>query len=171
MRSHSKETGRKIAYLGLFLALALICSYVESLIPFHFGIPGVKLGLTNIVVVLLLYCVGGREAFLISVLRIVLNGFLFGNMFAVLYSLAGAGLSFFVMLLLKRSGKFKCISVSTAGGVSHNVGQLFVAALVVENFSLFYYIPVLLAAGFVTGLLIGILSQEMILRIGNRMRF
>ena len=71
----------KVAYLGVFLALALICSYVESLIPFYFGIPGVKLGLTNIVVVLLLYCVGTREALTVSVLRILLAGFLFGNMF------------------------------------------------------------------------------------------
>lgn len=157
--------------MGLFLALALICSYVESLIPFDFGIPGIKLGLTNIVVVLLLYCVGAKEAFLISALRIILNGFMFGNMFAVLYSLAGAVLSFLVMLLLKKSKKLNCISVSTAGGICHNVGQLFVAALVVENFSIFYYIPVLLAAGFVTGLLIGILSQEVILRIGKRMLF
>ncbi len=160
--------GRKIAYLGLFLALALICSYVESLIPFHFGIPGVKLGLTNIVVVLMLYCVGPKEAFLISVTRIILNGFMFGNMFAVLYSIAGAGLSFLIMLLFKKTKKLNCISVSTAGGISHNVGQLFVAALVVENFSIFYYIPVLLAAGFVTGLLIGIVSQEIILRLGDR---
>lgn len=171
MQSRDKRTGRKIAYMGLFLALALICSYVESLIPFDFGIPGIKLGLTNIVVVLLLYCVGAKEAFLISALRIILNGFMFGNMFAVLYSLAGAVLSFLVMLLLKKSKKLNCISVSTAGGICHNVGQLFVAALVVENFSIFYYIPVLLAAGFVTGLLIGILSQEVILRIGKRMLF
>ncbi len=171
MQSQDKRTGRKIAYMGLFLALALICSYVESLIPFHFGIPGIKLGLTNIVVVLLLYCAGAKEAFLVSALRIILNGFMFGNMFAVLYSLAGAVLSFLVMLLLKKSKKLNCISVSTAGGICHNVGQLFVAALVVENFSIFYYIPVLIAAGFVTGLLIGIVSQEVILRIGKRMLF
>ena len=87
----------KVAYLGVFLALALICSYVESLIPFYFGIPGVKLGLTNIVVVLMLYCVGTKEAFAISMLRIVLAGFLFGNLFSILYSLAGGKFSFLVM--------------------------------------------------------------------------
>lgn len=157
-----------MAYLGVFLALALICSYVESLIPFYFGIPGVKLGLTNIVVVLMLYCVGTREALLISVLRIVLAGFLFGNMFSILYSLAGGLLSFFVMYLLKRSGKFGVLPISVSGGVFHNVGQLFVAAFVVDNYNILYYMPVLFAAGIVTGLLIGVAAQEMILRIGKR---
>lgn len=94
---------KKTAYLGVYLALALICSYVESLIPFYFGIPGVKLGLTNIVVVLMLYCVGTKEALAVSALRIVLSGFLFGNMFSILYSLAGGLLSFLVMYLLKKT--------------------------------------------------------------------
>ena len=101
----------KVAYLGVFLALALICSYVESLIPFYFGIPGVKLGLTNIVVVLMLYCVGTKEAFAISMLRIVLAGFLFGNLFSILYSLAGGMFSFLVMYLLKRTGKLGVLPV------------------------------------------------------------
>ena len=114
----------KVAYLGVFLALALICSYVESLIPFYFGIPGVKLGLTNIVVVLMLYCVGTKEAFAISMLRIVLAGFLFGNLFSILYSLAGGMFSFLVMYLLKRTGKLGVLPVSVAGGMSHNIGQM-----------------------------------------------
>lgn len=160
----------KVAYLGVFLALALICSYVESLIPFYFGVPGVKLGLTNIVIVLMLYCVGAKEALVISVLRVVLAGFLFGNMFSILYSLAGGLLSFLVMYLLKRTKKFGVLPISISGGIFHNVGQLTVAALVVENYNIFYYLPALLAAGFVTGLLIGIASQEMIVRIGNRMK-
>lgn len=150
------------------MALALICSYVESLIPFYFGVPGVKLGLTNIVVVLMLYCMGAGETFAISVLRILLAGFLFGNPFSILYSLGGGVLSFLVMYLLKLTGKFHAVSVSVAGGICHNIGQLAVAALVVENYRLAYYAPVLLAAGFVTGFLIGILAQEMILRIGDR---
>lgn len=158
----------KVAYLGVFLALALICSYVESLIPFYFGIPGVKLGLTNIVVVLMLYCVGTREALTISVLRIVLAGFMFGNMFSILYSLAGGLLSFLVMYLLKCTKKFGVLPISISGGIFHNVGQLMVAALVVENYNIFYYMPVLLVAGVVTGALIGVASQEIIIRIGDR---
>lgn len=160
----------KVAYLGVFLALALVLSYVESLIPFYFGIPGVKLGLTNLVVVFMLYCVGTWEAFTISALRIVLAGFLFGNMFSILYSLAGGLLSFLAMYLLKKTKRFGVLPVSVSGGISHNVGQLTVAAAVVETGSIFYYLPVLLLAGAVTGLLIGAAAQEMIKRIGNRIR-
>ena len=159
---------RNVAYLGMYLALALICRYVESLIPFYFGIPGVKLGLTNIVVVLLLYTLGAKEAFLVSVVRIILAGFLFGNPFSILYSLSGGALSFLAMYVLKRTEKLKVVTVSVAGGVMHNTGQLIMAVLVVENYHILYYIPVLLTAGFITGFFIGILSQEIILRIGNR---
>lgn len=177
MPSHNRdnrqqnEIRNKTAYLGLFLSLALICSYVESLIPFYFGVPGVKLGLTNIVVVMLLYLIGAKEAFLVSMLRIVLSGFLFGNMFSILYSAAGGILSFAVMYLLKKTGKFKVVSVSTAGGVSHNIGQLMVAALIVENYHIFYYGTILVLAGIITGFLIGIISQEVLLRTGNHIQF
>ena len=149
----------------MFLALALICSYVESLIPFYFGVPGVKLGLANLVVVIMLYCAGAKEAFLISVLRILLSGFLFGNPFSILYSLSGGIVSFVVMLGVKKSGKFGVVSISVLGGIFHNIGQLLIASVVVENYNLFYYAPVLLLAGFVTGFLIGILAQEVIPRL------
>lgn len=158
------------AYLGMFLALALICSYVESLIPFSFGIPGVKLGLANIVTVLLFYTLGAKEALLVSVLRILLAGFLFGNPFSILYGLSGGILSFLVMYAFKRTEKLKVVTVSTAGGIAHNVGQLIMAAFVVENVNIMYYLPALLIAGFITGFLIGLLSQELIFRIGNRIR-
>lgn len=154
----------------MFLSLALICSYVESLIPFYFGVPGVKLGLANLVVVLLLYAMGAKESLTVSVLRIVLAGFLFGNMFSIWYSLAGGLLSFLVMWLLKKCGKFGVLPISVSGGIFHNVGQLIVAAIVVENYNVFYYMPILLVAGLVTGALIGVAAQEMILRIGGRMK-
>lgn len=160
----------KIAYWGVFLALALVCSYVESLIPISFGIPGVKLGLTNIVVILMLYTIGAKDAILISVLRIILAGFMFGNAFSIIYSLAGGILSFVVMLLLKNTGKLKILSISTAGGISHNVGQLIVAAFVVENYNILFYVPVLIIAGIITGFLIGLLAGEIVLRIGNRFK-
>ena len=160
----------KVAYLGVFLGLALVCSYVESLIPFYFGIPGVKLGLTNIVIVLMLYCVGAKEAFTISVLRVVLAGFLFGNMFSILYSLAGGILSFGVMHLLMRTKKLGLLPISICGGLFHNIGQLAVAAFVVENYRIVYYLPVLLIAGAVTGLLIGIAAGEIVLRIGKKLK-
>ena len=149
----------------MFLALALILSYVEALIPFQFGIPGVKLGLANLVTVMMLYCTGAKEAFLLSVLRIVLAGFLFGNPFGIIYGLSGGILSFLVMYLLWRGDRLHVVSVSVAGGLSPNLGQLLAASAVGGNRNLFYYLPVLLAAGFVTGFLIGLLAQEMIVRV------
>ena len=165
MDLHSKPFWKKTAFLGVFLALAMICSYIEMLIPFNFGIPGVKLGLTNIVVVLMLYTIGTREAIMVSVLRILLMGILFGNVMSIVYSLAGGILSFLVMAILKKTGQLGCISVSVAGGISHNIGQILAAAVVVNSFSILYYLRVLLIAGVVTGLLIGILAQELIVRL------
>lgn len=156
---------KKTAYLGVFLALALVCSYVESLIPFFFGIPGAKLGLTNIVVILMLYHIGAKEAFSVSMLRILLSGFLFGNLFGILYSLAGGIFSFFCMVILKRTKIFHIVSISAAGGIAHNLGQIVVAAAVVENMNLFYYFPMLMLAGAITGILIGVAAQEILLRL------
>lgn len=152
--------------MGVFLALALILSYVESLIPFYFGIPGVKLGLANLIVVITLYAVGAKEAFAISMLRILLSGFLFGNLFSILYSFAGGILSFLVMWLVKRTGKFHVMSVSICGGITHNIGQILVASVIVETYSIFYYIPVLLVAGLITGMLIGVIAGE----VSDRLR-
>ena len=157
-----RNSSRKCAVLGMLLAVALLCGYVESLIPFSFGIPGIKLGLANLVTVIALYRLGPKEALLISIARILLSGFLFGNMSAVVYSLAGGILSFLVMLFLKNVVKLNILSVSGAGGIFHNLGQLFVAALVVENLNLLYYMSVLFFAGLVTGLLIGVASREVL---------
>ncbi len=157
----------RVAYFGVFTALALIFSYVESLIPINFGIPGVKLGLANLITVIALYKMRLPEVYLISVVRVVLSGFIFGNLFSILYSLAGGLLSVTVMALLKRTNLFSVMGVSMAGGVAHNIGQLIVAAFVVETFSIVYYLPVLLIAGLLTGLLIGLISQEMLKRLVN----
>ncbi|HJA32710.1 MAG TPA: Gx transporter family protein [Candidatus Mediterraneibacter merdigallinarum] len=154
-----------MAVFGVFTALALIFSYVELLIPINFGIPGAKLGLANLVIIIVLYKTDWKEALLLSVVRIVLAGFLFGNLFGILYSLAGGILSLAVMALLKRSGAFSIIGVSMAGGVSHNVGQLIMAMLVVETYAVGYYLPVLLIAGLITGTLIGIAGREMLKRL------
>lgn len=155
----------KVAYFGVFTALALIFSYVETLIPISFGIPGVKLGLANLIIVIALFKLKLKETYLLSVVRILLSGFLFGNYFSIIYSLAGALLSLSVMALLKRAGGFSIIGISIAGGVFHNIGQLFVAMAVVEMFQAAYYVPVLLVAGLLTGCLIGILAQEMLKRL------
>lgn len=160
-----KNKRGRVAVFGVFTALALIFSYVELLIPINFGIPGAKLGLANLVIIIVLYKTDWKEALLLSVVRIVLAGFLFGNLFGILYSLAGGILSLAVMAFLKRSGAFSIIGVSMAGGVSHNVGQLIMAMLVVETYAVGYYLPVLLIAGLITGTLIGIAGREMLKRL------
>lgn len=157
----------KVAYFGVFTALALIFSYVEMLIPIQFGIPGIKLGLANLMIVIMLYKGGVKEALLLSVVRIILSGFIFGNMFSIIYSLSGGILSMGVMALLKGRGSFSIIGISIAGGVFHNIGQLVVAMAVVETYRVGYYLPVLLIAGLLTGMLIGIVSNEVLKRIRN----
>ena len=164
-----KMTTKKTAQLGVYIALAMILSYVESLIPFSFGIPGIKLGLTNVVTVIMMYTYGIPVALGVAVLRAVLSGFMFGNAFSIIYSVAGCVLSFIFMYILKKTNHFAIISVSAAGGVMHNVGQLIVAANVVKTYSVIYYAPVLIIAGVFTGIIIGIVSDEIVKRIGNRM--
>ncbi|MCI6713836.1 MAG: Gx transporter family protein [Lachnospiraceae bacterium] len=155
---------RKTAELGFFLAVALILSYVESLIPITFGIPGIKLGLPNLIVVLLLFGqrYGAKEALLVNGMRIVLSGFMFSNLYAILYALAGAAFSFIAMLIGKRLRCFSVIGVSVLGGVFHNIGQAVVAMIVVETFAVSYYIPFLIVAGMITGAFLGLIVMEII---------
>lgn len=154
----------KVAVFGVFTSLALILSYVELLIPINFGIPGMKLGLANLLVVILLYKYGPRDALLLSVIRILLSGLIFGNMFSIFYSLGGGLLSLAVMVFLKKTGQFTVAGISIGGGASHNVGQLLVAMFVVQTYQVGYYLPVLLIAGVITGAVIGILSAEVLKR-------
>lgn len=157
----------RVAYFGVFTALALMFSYIETMIPIQFGVPGIKLGFANIMIVIMLYKSSAKEALLLSIVRIMLSGFLFGNLSSILYSIAGGVLSLGIMTLLKKQGGFSVIGVSVAGGVSHNVGQLIVAMLVVETYQVGYYFPMLLVAGVLTGLGIGVVSQEVLKRIRN----
>lgn len=151
--------GRKrTAYGGLLLAFALVLSYVESLIPFFFGIPGMKLGLANLAVLLTMYLFGEKEALGLNLGRIVVASFLFGNMSMLLYSAAGGIVSFVVMAVMKRFKCFSMTGVSMGGGVFHNVGQLLVAFLVTGTEGIFYYMPLLLLAGIGTGFLNGIIA-------------
>lgn len=156
---------KKTAYLGLFAALAIIFGYVETLIPVFAGIPGIKPGLANLSVLFILNRYSCKEAAFVSVVRIIVIGFLFGNMFSIVYSLAGASLSLTVMTLLKKKTEFSLFGISVAGGISHNMGQLVIAMLIVENTTLLYYAPALLISGIVTGLLIGWLTIEVNKRI------
>lgn len=151
---------RKTAILSMLTGVALMLSYVESLIPLTPGIPGVKLGLANLAVVLCLYLYGGKEAFAVNLARILLSSLLFGNMFMVFYSLAGAVFSFAAMLAARRLRCFTVVGVSVCGGVFHNVGQLLVAMAAVQTVQVGYYLPWLLAAGCVTGIFIGLTAGE-----------
>jgi len=142
----------------MFATLALIFTYVEVLIPVNLGVPGVKLGLANLVIILALYNMNFKYAFTINLIRIVLSGLLFSGVFAMLYSLAGGICSLLVMWLLKRSGRFSLIGVSMAAAVAHNFGQLLTAALMVSNIRLFIYYPVLVFSGIIAGIGIGIFA-------------
>lgn len=147
---------KKIAVTALFTAFAVILGYVETFLPV-LGIPGIKLGLANLSIVLALYILGNREAVVINFVRILLVGFMFGNMFAIAYSLAGAGLSYIIMIGAKKI-QLSMITVAILGGVFHNIGQMIVAGMVVETYGIFAYIPVLMLSGIITGMLIGILA-------------
>lgn len=170
---------KRTAELGFLLAVALILSYIESLIPISFGIPGIKLGLPNAVIILLLYdqdtigvgntvvetntkitCSNVKEAVLVNSLRIVLSGFLFSNLYTILYALSGAFLSFIAMLIGKKLNCFSVVGVSVLGGVFHNVGQILVAMFTVETFAVSYYLPFLMISGTVTGALLGVVVME-----------
>lgn len=157
----------RVAYIAILISLALILSYVEALIPLNFGIPGIKLGLANLVVLVGLFLIKPGEVLAVSVARILLAGFLFGNAASIIYSLAGGLLSFAVMLLLMKFSRLSIMGVSIAGGVSHNIGQILVAAAAVENLKIMYYLPVLLIAGVLTGFLIGVIGSRVLPVVGR----
>ena len=160
MKGCGVKMAEKVAYSAMLTALAMIFSYIEAVIPFSVGVPGIKLGLANLVVVTGLYFMSPLQVFTILIARIMLVSFLFGNMSAMLYSLAGGVLSFTVMLLIRKCRGFSIIGVSIAGGVCHNFGQLLIAMVVVRTIQIVYYLPVLFIAGMITGMLIGIVGQR-----------
>lgn len=164
-RSRKQASG--VAVSSVLVALTLIFSYVEMLIPFNFGIPGIKLGLSNLVVLVALYVLGPGYAFIINMIRILLSGLLFSGLSAMLYSLSGGILSFAVMLILMKSRLFSPVGVSLGGGVFHNVGQLIMASMVTETVKIFLYLPVLTIAGTVTGTLLGFAGTLILRRMGR----
>ncbi len=158
---------KKVAMLGLTIALAMIMSYIEVLVPLSFAVPGIKMGLANIVIIFVLYKFGIKEAALVSLIRVILVSLLFSNVMAMWYSLAGAVLSLSVMWVLKKIDKFSVIGVSVAGGVMHNVGQIIMAIILLGAEQIALYLPVLIITGTVTGIVIGIVSGLVINRFKN----
>lgn len=159
-------SSRRLARYALLTALAMALSWLESLAPLAGAVPpGVKLGLTNLVVIFALYRMSLRDAAVISLIRVVLVAFTFGNSYSFAYSLAGAALSLAVMALLKRSGKFSLLGVSVAGAVSHNIAQVLVAMAVMETSRLAWYLPVLLVSGIAAGVCVGAAGALIVKRI------
>ncbi|HHU72105.1 MAG TPA: Gx transporter family protein [Clostridiales bacterium] len=160
---------KNIAIYGLLVALAFILSYIEYLIPFPL-MPGIKLGLANLVVITAMYGLGYKESLVLSIIRILLVGFTFGNLSTMLYSLAGGMLSWIMMAITKKSKWFSLVGVSVIGGVFHNIGQIIVAILIVSNPLIVTYLPLLLVTGVVTGALIGLLASMIIKRVNRHLR-
>ena len=156
---------KKVAYCGMLCALAMIFSYVEALIPINFGIPGIKLGLANLVVLFGLYRMAPQEILAVQIARILLLGFMFGNGASIIYSLAGGLLSFAVMLLLIRTKLFTPIGVSAAGGAAHNIGQIILAMVVLRSGGLLYYLAVLMVSGVITGVVMGLLGERIMVTV------
>ena len=148
----------KITLYGIFAALAMILSYVELQIPAFFAVPGMKLGLTNIVVVVALYVLGEKSAFFINLIRILVVSLLFGTVMSLWFSLAGGVLSTLIMILLKRCDKFSPVGVSAAGGITHNIGQIMIAMILLQTKFIVWYLPALWLSGVVSGVVIGIIG-------------
>lgn len=157
--------GKHAALYGLLTAVAMVLSYVESLVPLSFAVPGIKLGLPNIAVLFALYTLGFKAACTISLTRAVLVSVLFGSVLSLAYSLSGAAVSLAVMYLVKRWGRLGTVGVSVSGAVAHNAGQIAAAALLLETGKLAYYMPVLCVSGTVAGVLVGLTAAVLIKRI------
>jgi len=164
---NNRERLRRMTTLSLLFALAMIFSFVESRLPTFIPIPGVKLGLCNVVIIFTLLKLGAPAAIAVSLLRVLLSSILFGNAAAFFYSLAGAILSLAVMILMKRFRIFSAVGISVLGGVMHNIGQLLMAWILLGTAGVMYYLPVLLIAGVIAGALVGLLSAYLAKRAEN----
>ena len=148
----------KIAKTGMLLAISLVLSYLEMLLPVTIAVPGVKIGLANIITMFLLYRTDLKSTFMFVCVRVVLAGILFSGISGIIYSLAGGMACVLVMSVLKRFSFFYVLGVSVAGAIAHNVGQIVVAVIVMENIHIAYYLPFLCISGVISGLLVGYLA-------------
>ncbi|HEY5560945.1 MAG TPA: Gx transporter family protein [Clostridiaceae bacterium] len=152
---------RKMIFLSLLVSQALVLHLIESMIPVPFITPGAKLGLANIVTVVSLYSFGEIETLFVIIVRLILSSMFGGSISSLMYSTAGALFSFFIMLFIKRLGRDKVslIGVSTAGSVFYNIGQITMAALIVQNVNISLYLPILTMSGIGTGFFVGVTSK------------
>lgn len=161
------KKSKRIAIAALNIALAFVLSFLESLVPINMGIPGVKIGLANLVVVAALYMLPKRDTFFISMIRILIAGLVFSGAFSLLYSFAGGILSFAVMLFAQKNKHLSIIGVSVLGAVMHNAGQIIVAAFVIHTYRIVYYLPFLLISGAVSGVAVGLVSGIIVRRLSD----
>lgn len=151
-------SSKKITFIGMMTAVALMLSYLETFIPISIGIPGIKIGLANVVTVAILYKVGVKEAYFVAVVRIILSGFMFSGLSTIIYGLVGAICSITVMYIIKKKGSFSETGVSVLGAIANNFGQIIIATIIIKNAYTLYYFPVLLISGTVFGVGIGLVA-------------
>ena len=157
---------RKLTTMAITVSLAIVLSWVDRIITSLAPLPpGIKLGLANVAVVFALYKLGVKEGAIISIIRVILTSILFGSAVSFWYALAGATVSLVLMILLKECTPLSCVTVSTVGGISHNIAQICVASILFDTNLLIYYLPFLLVAGVVAGIVIGTASALLVNRI------
>jgi heptaprenyl diphosphate synthase len=161
---------KKVAVYGLLIALAFIFSYIDSLVPMPFAVPGMKLGLANLVVITALYTMGPKQAFVLSIVRIILVGFTFRDPSTLAFSIAGGLLSWMLMSIFRHIKLFSMTGVSIIGGVAHNLGQILVAMVYLDSGYVIFYFPALLVSGVITGTLIGLLGMLVVKRLKNAIK-
>lgn len=160
-----KRNTKLLAVLGVSTAAAMILSYLETLIPMNFAVPGVKIGLANLVTLFLLIKIDWKSAAAVTAVRVLLSSLLFGSFTSLAYSLAGAVLSLAVMRLLKKTERFTALGISIAGAVSHNAGQVIMAVILLSTKEIAYWLPVLIVTGTVTGLAVGAVGALLVKKI------
>ena len=165
MRNRNAFNTKRLCVLAILVSLAMILSYLETLIPAFVAIPGIKLGLANVASIFALYTLGAPSAVAVSLVRVCLSSLLFGNATSLIYSLSGAIFSLLVMIFLKRLSKNSVVGVSAVGGVMHNAGQILAAAVILDTAELFGYLPVLIVSGVAFGIVIGIVAGLVISRV------
>lgn len=165
MKNKKGLSTRQMVTLSALIAVAMILSYIESLVPAFVAVPGVKVGLSNIATVFALYALGWPYAICVSLVRVFLSALLFGNAVGLIYSLSGAVLALASMILLKKMDRFSSIGISVIGGVCHNVGQVLAACVVMETAAIAYYIIPLLLSGTIAGVVIGLAAGNLVERI------
>lgn len=157
MKNNSRIKTKRITVLALCTSVALILSYVEFLLPAIFvSVPGIKMGLPNIAILLVLYRIGEKEAAAVSFVRLVISTMLFGNFTSFIYSLAGATLSLALMILLKKLDALSVVGVSVAGALMHNIGQVLVAMALMHTSEIGYYMIILAVTGVISGIFVGL---------------